>query len=258
MPSSTRLRLTLCLSATLCLALPAHADGFADLRAALARNNHVAPVKGQLQLESSSREGGEAAAADEERGQASVGFEDGPAGLRVQLPRDLLQRAEQEDRLREKDPNARTPALTALKLLDLRDLRTLTAPAPVLLSLLEQATPRQETAEAWSGQPARKLSYELGVSRLKEKDRKYIKKFDSRLDVWIGGDGQPLASRLSTTASGRAFVVVSFETSSLEETHYQRAGERLVVQRRERRNSGSGGGEKGDSRSVYQLQLLPG
>jgi hypothetical protein len=101
------------------------------------------------------------------------------------------------------------------------------------------------------------LSYELGLSRLKDKDRKYIKKFDSRLDVWIGADGQPLASRLSTTASGRAFVVVGFETSSFEETHYQRAGERLLVQRRERRSSGSGGGERGDTRSVHQLQLAP-
>ena len=81
------------------------------------------PVKGQLQLDSWSRDGGESGAAAEERGQAGVAFEDGPAGLRVHLPRELLQRAELEDRLREKDPDARTPALTALRLLDLRELK---------------------------------------------------------------------------------------------------------------------------------------
>ncbi len=67
-----------------------------------------------------------------------------------------------------------------------------------------------------------------------------------------------MASRLVTTASGRAFVVVSFETSNFEETHFQRVGDRLVVQRRERRSSGAGGGEKGDTRSVHLLQWVPG
>lgn len=229
----------------------ARADGFTDLRAALARPAN-GNVKALVSVDLTNNDAG-----GEERGQAAVALDDGPAGLRVQLARDVLQRADAEDRLREKNPQARTPTLLALNTLDLRELRTLAAPASGLQALLEQATPRAEAAEAWAGQPARRLSYELPLSRLKEKDRKYVKQFDSRLDVWIGADGLPLASRVQTTASGRAFVVIGFETTQFEETHYQRAGDRLVVQRRERRSSGSGGGEKGESRSLHQVQLAP-
>ena len=80
--------------------------------------------------------------------------------------------------------------------------------------------------------------------------------------MWIGSDGQPMASRLVTTDAGRAFAVVSFETSNFEETHFQRVGGRRVLQRRERRSSGAGGGagggEKGDTRSVHLPQWVPG
>jgi hypothetical protein len=228
--------------------------GLADLRAALARAAAGSGVvRGVLSVETQSRDG-----SDEERGSASVAIDDGPGGVRTTLPRELLQRAEAEERLREKDPAARTPVLNALKALELRELRALVAPASALAALLEQAIPRGEAAEAWAGQPARKLSFELPLSRLKERERKYVRQFDSRLDVWIGADGLPLAHRIQTSVSGRAFVVVGFESSSSEETHYQRAGDRLVVQRRERKSAGSGGGEKGDTRSLHVLQLNPG
>jgi hypothetical protein len=242
--------------ALLLAAASAHADGLADLRAALARPQGSAAIRGLFKAEATSRQG-EAADAEEDRGQAQVQFEDGPQGLRLLFSRDLLQRAEQEERTRQRDPKARTHALTGLKALDVNELRGMLSPTAALLALLDEATPKGEVPEAWNGQPARRLSFELGLGKLRERDRKYIKKYEGTLDIWIGPEGWPLALRQQTQASGRAFLVVSFEMRSREEQVFVVVGERLVVVRRETQGSGAGAGEKGESHTLREVQLLP-
>lgn len=234
----------------------ARADGLADLRAALARPQGSVAIRGLLKAETASRQG-EAADAEEDRGLAQVQFEDGPPGLRLLFSRDTLQRVEQEERSQQRDPKARTPTLTGLKALDVNELRGMLSPTAALLALLDEATLKAEVTEAWNGQPARRLSFELGLGKLRERDRKYIKKYEGTLDIWIGAEGWPLALRQQTQASGRAFLVVSFEMRSREEQVFLVAGERLVVVRRESQGSGAGAGEKGESRVVREVQLLP-
>lgn len=241
----------------LLLAAPrVYADGLADLRAALARPQGSAVIRGLFKAETTSRQG-EAAEAEEDRGQAQVQFEEGPQGLRLLFSRDTLQRAEQEERNRQRDPKARTPTLGGLKALEVNELRGMLSPTAALLALLDEATPKGEVPDAWNGQPARRLSFELGLGRLRERDRKYIKKYEGTLDIWVGPEGWPLALRQQTQASGRAFLVVSFEMRSREEQVFVVVGERLVVVRRESQGSGAGAGEKGENRTVREVQLLP-
>lgn len=241
----------------LLLAAPgAYADGLADLRAALARPQGSAAIRGQFKAETTSRQG-EAAEAEEDRGQAQVQFEEGPQGLRLLFSRDTLQRAEQEARTRQRDPKARTPTLGGLKALEVNELRGMLSPTAALLALLDEATPKGEVPDTWNGQPARHLSFELGLGKLRERDRKYIKKYEGTLDIWVGADGWPLALRQQTQASGRAFLVVSFEMRSREEQVFVVVGERLVVVRQESQGSGAGAGEKGESRTVREVQLVP-
>ncbi|HET7865183.1 MAG TPA: hypothetical protein VFL86_12330, partial [Burkholderiaceae bacterium] len=148
--------------ALLLLAAPwAHADGLADLRAALARPQGGAAIRGLFKAEATSRQG-EATEAEEDRGQAQVQFEEGPQGLRLLFSRDTLQRAEQEERTRQRDPKARTPTLGGLKALEVNELRGMLSPTAALLALLDEATPKGEVPEAWNGQPARRLSFEMG------------------------------------------------------------------------------------------------
>jgi hypothetical protein len=241
-----------------CALLPAlaWADGFAELRAALGRSQGATAIKGSAKVEAWSRDG-DGKDAEEDQGQASLGFEDGPQGLRLTYPRDLLARVDVEARAREKDPKAKAPASAGLKSLAPADLRGLLAPAPSLLSLLDDCMPKGESVEAWNGRPARRLSCEFGIDRLKGRDRKYVKTFDGKLDIWIAADGTPLASRGRTAVSGRAFVVVGFESASDHEQSFQTVGDRLVVVREERRSSGSGAGEKGESRVVRELMVQP-
>ena len=253
-PNPTRSLVALLAATLLGAALPARANGFADLQAALARQQTSVPVKGSFRLETWTRQG-EGKEGDEEQGQATLNFDDGAQGLRLQFSRDTLHRVEQEELASEKNSKAPTPALTGMRALELADLRRMLSPAAALQSALEEATPRGEVAELWNGQPARRLTYEFGLGRVKERDRKYVKKVDGKLELWIAPDGTPLASRSQTAISGRAFVVVSFDSTSHEEQLYQLVQGRLVTVRRENRNQSSGAGEKVESRTVRTIQL---
>ena len=241
-------------AALLSSVLPAQANGFADLQAALARQQSLVPVKGSFRIETWTRQG-EGKDGSEEQGQAVLNFEDGNQGLRLQFSRDTLQRVEQEERTSEKDGKAPTPALTGLRALELADLRRMLAPVAALQSALEEATPKTEVAELWNGQPARRLTYEFGLGRLKESDRKYVNKVDGKLELWIAADGTPLASRSQTVISGRAFVVVSFDATSHEEQLFQLVQGRLVTVRRENRHQSAGAGERAENRTVRTIQL---
>jgi hypothetical protein len=241
----------------LMLAAPwAQADGVADLRAALARPQGTVALRGVFKADTTSRQG-DAADAEDDRGQAQVQFEDGPQGLRLLFGRDTLQRIELEERTRQRDPKARTPTLTGLKALEMNELRGMLSPTAALLALLDDATPKAEVPEAWNGQPARRLSFELGLGKMRERDRKYIKKYEGTLDIWIGAEGWPLALRQQTQASGRAFLVVTFEMRMREEQTFLLVDDRLVVARRDSQGSGAGAGEKGESHTLRELQLLP-
>ena len=131
------------------------------------------------------------------------------------------------------------------------------SPASGLLALLDDCTPKGEVAETWNGKPARRLSCEHGLAKLKGKDRKYVKTYEGKVDVWVGAGGMPLATSVDTKLSGRAYVVITFETSSHFEQTFQMVGERLVAVREERRSSGAGAGEKGEGRTVRELVIAP-
>lgn len=239
------------LSAALLPAL-AHADGFADLRDALSRAQAPASLKGTVKVESTNRQGSDT---EEERGAASLSFEDTAQGLRLSYAPELLARLDQEERAREKDPKAPAPTVAGLRGLEAGAVRGLLAPARALLSTLADCTPTAETAEPWNGRPARHLVCQGGLGMVKARDPKLVKKAESTLDVWIAADGMPLASRLRSTLSGRALVVVSFEATTQVDSVYALAGERLVVVQQDSRFSGSGAGEKADSRVQRSVTL---
>ena len=245
-----------CLALAGLLPMTARADGFADLKAALARPAAATPIKGVFKVEINSRQGDEKDS-DEDRGQATLEFDDGPAGLRLTYPREMLARIDAETRSKDKDAKAKTPATTGMRAAEPGALRAMLSPQAGLLALLEDCVPKGEFVEAWNNRPARRLSCEYGIAKLKGKDRKYVKTYEGKVDIWIGATGLPLASTIDTKLTGRAYVVITFETSSRLEQTFQTVGERLVAVREERRSSGSGAGEKGESHSVREVVPAP-
>lgn len=231
----------------------AHADGLSDLKGALSRMQAQTPLKGTLETKTW-RRSGEGKEAEEYSGAASIALEDGSQGMRLQYGRELLSRMDVEQQAVAKNPNAKTPTLYAMRELGPDDLRPMVSAAEGLTRQLERTTFKTEKAASYNGKPARQLSFSVPVTTLSDRDRKYIKDFDGKLDIWIDAEGTPLASHLNVQASGRAFMVVSFEYKHNEQCVYARAGDRLLVARKESQSSNAGAGEKSEDRIVKTLQ----
>jgi hypothetical protein len=230
------------------------ADGMSDLQAALARLQGSTPVRVVLEVKNWNRQG-EGKDLEEREGRASIGVEDGPGGLQVSYGKDILTRMASEDIAKEKDAKVKTPTLTALRDFSTRELLPMLSAAGSLTRTMTKAVFKGEKAGSYNGKPARLLSFDLPIDKIAEKDRKYIKKFDGSFTVWIAADGTPLASHGSQDVSGRAFVVISFSQKNEDDSVYGVVGDRLLTLRREIRNSGSGAGEKGESKIVRTLQV---
>ena len=233
------------------LALPAHADGLDDLRAALGQLQGTSPLRVTLtaQVTSTSRDDdGKPRTAN---GTATVTAEDGPQGLRIVYPRDIMVRAMAEGAGRQSDSTAPIPTRNALNELDYADVHSMVHAAETLLTRLEGAKLKGERPDTWNGVAARLLSLDLAVAR----NQQFVDKQTATLDVWIDGSGRPLATRAQSMSKGSAFIVVSFETKSREDRVYTVAGDRLLVTRRDSSGSGSGAGQRGETKATVTLQV---
>jgi len=249
-----RLFHTLSIAALALASQAAHADGQSDLKTALQRLQSTTPLKATLETKIWHRNG-EGKDVIETNGQASVAIDDGVRGMQLSYGPEILARMDAESLAVARNPNAKTPTLTAAREFSPNELRPMIYAAGTLSRMLERATFKAEKQDSYQGKPARLLSYELGAETLSERDRKYVKDFEGKLSVWIGADGTPLASRMTQNVHGRAFVVVSFDAKAEEQNVYGVAGERLVTLRQESNNSSGGMGERGEQKVVKTLQL---
>ena len=243
----------LLVAAALLAVSAAHADGLADLKAALARLQAQTPLKATLDVKTSQRQG-EGAEAAEKQGQASVALEDGARGLQVLYAKETVSRMESESRQLARDPKARTPTVWALGKLDSSEVMPMASATGQILRGLDEYVFRAEKAEPWNGRPARLLTFSVPLDKLPEQQRKYVKEFDSSVSLWIAADGTPLACEMHTRLKGRAFVVVSFEATDDRSFTYGVVGDRLLTLRSESHSSSSGAGERGEERVVKTLQ----
>ena len=183
-------------------------------------------------------------------------LEVGARGLGVTYSRATLAKVDAELRAKSKNPNGKTPTMKALDEINARELLSLASAGPALARGIERATFKGERVDAWQGKPTRLLTFDAPISSLSDRERKYAKKFESVLQVWIGADGTPLASRARMAISGRAFVVVSFESTITEDWVFSAVGDHLLVTRKETLLVSSGAGEREERRAVTTLQVV--
>jgi hypothetical protein len=249
MPTAAAVAATLCL-----VALPARADGLSDLKSALGRLRGQQPLTASFEIAMWSRHG-EGSGADEWRGRATLGVEHTPRGLELQYPAELLARVNAEADQVAHDPNTKTPARNTLRNVDAVDVQRMLSNAPALRHDVEDATFQGEAAADWHGHPARKLTFSMPIERLSNNDRKYVKHFDSRLELWIAPDGTPLGSHLHVSVKGRAFVVVGFEQEREVDRSYAVSGDRLVIVHEDEHNRSSGAGEQQETQITRSVKL---
>jgi hypothetical protein len=234
----------------------ARADTPSELKAALARLTGREPVKARVELQVSSRDGDAKKPADPV-GEATAAVEGGPEGLRILWSRAVMDTAAEEHRAQIRDPEAKTPTRRAMDGLSATRLSDYLDAAPELLRTLDQAVFVEETAETWEGQPIRRLTYKV-TPRLNERTRRMIKELDATVKIWIGADGLPLAAERRMQLKGRAYLVISFESTESETFRFKHTGDRLVVVRHDQESSGTGAGEHNHQRTVASLTLVEG
>jgi len=229
-----------------------HADTLADLKQRLASLNGATPITAKVDYEFSSEEGDDLAVKTE--GRASARVEDGPDGITITWPRDVIARADEE---------ARVPGGTADKRPGTRRAVGYIGPALVhdhlnaavgLLQMLNQAELLEEKRDTWEGQPATLLALKVNP-QLNAQARKYVKELTTTGRLWLGADGLPLASETQQRQKGRAFLVISFEVTDRQEYRYTTIGDRLVVLRHAKENEGSGAGQRSRTKDLFTIQL---
>jgi hypothetical protein len=229
------------------------ADALSELKETLLRLNGQEPVKASVEYAYWSRQGDEKAPVVTE-GKASAFIEDGPQGLKMAWSRALLQAAQQEAKVLAMDPEKRGMTRRAIEGLKALEVNEYLNAAEDLLRTLEQGQLVDEKAEPWQGKTARRLHFKL-TPRLSKQDKKYVKDLDATATIWVGADGLPLAAETQTRMKGRALLVISFDQQRKEAFQFTRVGNRLVVVLHTQESSGSGGGERGQSRTTTTLRL---
>jgi hypothetical protein len=229
------------------------ADGLADLKSALVRANGQAPIKAAIDMRTWHRPGD---APEPDQGQVALTVEDNADGLQLFYARDTLARIDAEQRVKSRNPDAKTPTLSAVRSFDTVDVVPMVSSAVWLARLLDRAVFKAERGDTYGGKPARLLTFEIPITSLSKRERKYAKRMESLLEIWTTADGTPLASRSTQTVFGRAFIVVSFEARNDEENVFSLVQGRLVTLRKMTRSSASGAGEQDERKIVKTLQLL--
>lgn len=228
------------------------ADSLSDLKEALLRLNGQDPIKVSVDYQFWSSQGDDKAPVITE-GRATTFVEDGPQGLKLSWNRALIQTALQEARAQLKDPDQKASTRRAIEGLKAVEVSGYLNGAEELLRTLDQGQLLEEKPEAWQGKPARLLRFKV-TPRLSKQDQKYVKELEATASVWIGADGLPLAAESQTRIKGRALLVISFEQQQKESYQFVRVGNRLMVVQSVKESNGSGGGERGRTRTIVTLR----
>ncbi len=243
-----RLILLLALSGSLL-----HADTLADLKAKLATMNGHERVTATVEYEFSNR-GGDDDAPVKRQGKSSALVVDGPEGIRITWPRELIAAADREATDKRDDEEKKTDTRRAIGGISPMMVHDNLSAAAGVLRQLEEAEFVGEKTVTWEGQPARLLTLKLPLPK-NPQARKYIKEWDATAKIWVSADNLPLAGEMSVHQKGRAFLVISFEGEGREDFRFAAVGQRLVILRHYKESSASNPGQKNHDTSLVTISL---
>jgi len=174
----------------------------------------------------------------------------------IHYPQDLLERIDKEKRANEKDPDSPMPVRTAAESINISEIQNLIDVNEVLIRQLKTAKLVNQKDSRYKEQDAVLLEFDVPPNMSKQQ-KKYIKKFSSKLKLWLNENGLPLASEMHLTLKGRAFMVVSFQLENSETIEYKVYQNRLLSVLKESYSKNSGTSESGETRSLTTLSVLP-
>lgn len=195
---------------------------------------------------------------DAKLGQADIYLtvKDGPDGVSIHYPEKLLSALETERKRFEKDAETVSSIRDVSNRMTVREVQSLTSAHETLLRRLRTAKLTSQASADYNGIEATKFEFEL-EPKFSKRDKKYIKKYQAQMTLWLSKSGAPMAAFTEFNLKGRAFFVVRFRSEEEEEIIYEEFGDRLVAISRRRYNASAGGGEYGDSTLRTTLKEIP-
>lgn len=227
------------LSSVLFAPASAMADGLADFRNALTHLQPDAPIAVNAQFKLFGRSG-EHDELIEREGLISLRLEDGADGLHAVYSPELIALLHAEELAKIDDENVKNSALNAVGQFEYWEWRELLYPAEQMELVLGRYNFVSETMDTYDGRPARLLTFSMPKEKIDKGFRKYVKKYENRLQVWIDEDGVPRASQLTEKGSGRIFIVIGFTFKNEIHTEYRQLNGRLIAIKREVKDESSG------------------
>ncbi|HXC16031.1 MAG TPA: hypothetical protein VNV60_01175 [Holophagaceae bacterium] len=233
--------------ALLLLAPVLQADGLADLRAVLKSLPARQSVKAVVDCQVWNRTG-KGKQPKIVQGQARVGVEGGPGGLKLGWDKAELDRIQAATKAKDDGPQQAMAALPAEKAEAMLDS------AKAMLRDLEGAVVQEDRPDVYQGKPARLLVLKLSDNDMDEEGRKHLKSFSHILSVWMGSDGAPLGLQDQMDMKG-SFFLISFEAHGRTSRAFARSGDRLVTTHEESMGSGAGAGQNTEEKKVLDLRF---
>jgi hypothetical protein len=186
-------------------------------------------------------------------GHAAATISDGPEGVAIVFDRDSVERAEKEAAVEDgagRDYGARF-ALTSI---GAKEVRERLNAAPFLLRQIARGELLEEKDDTFDGRPARLVVLKV-TPRLNPQAKKFIKEVNVTVHLWLGADGLPLRATIRQERKGRAFLVITFESIDEDEYRYRIVDDRLVVVSHTRVTTGSGAGQRSNTKVESTLTL---
>ena len=208
-----------------------NANGLDDLQQALTKLQQSSDISGTLSFEVEETRG---KSKDEDfkftQGSidAHIGYDQN--GLTINYPKWVMQQVESEIRLSADNEDADIPILKAINALRVREVNAALSQAVLLEQTISNAKFISEENIEFQGQAARELLLELPIDSIvrEKRIREYVDNFDSEFKVIINSQGIPLASTLTYSGKGRAYIVLYVEASGERSESYQVVDGRLI------------------------------
>ena len=224
-----------------------------SLRALAAGSEITAHIEARVR-----RQLGEDEDADIRKGEAGVRVHEDHSGLRFYYTPELLDKMKAEQQQQTHNPDTDTPVLTAINELQPVAVSRMLSASEDLMWLVESSRYEGWQEETFEGQTLRKLTFSFGLERLSQREKKYVKKYQSKVHVWIDDNGLPVASHHFSRLSGSAFIIIRFKSTSDEFRRYRRHDDRLLISHRQYATEASGAGEYSAFESEHQLSVIGG
>jgi len=224
------------------------ADTLSDLQKRLEKFAAKAPfaASAKVQLNAAAQEDASRA------GEGAFDIESGPSGFTIRISAKTLLASANEAAAQKQNPNAPTPARTAMVALTVFDIMDSVDVASMLRDDLNRATLIDEQSATVEGKPSTVLRIRVKPS-FATKSR-FVSEPKIELKIWIGSDGIPIAAeRVSNYSAGIGFV--RGENTRSERWDFAAYGDRLYATRNDQNEDATAAGKHiRSSRTVWYVR----